>query len=79
MYLNEMTLQIEILTLITPLSNNEIMLRNKLNRHPGYKLAFSPVRQLRFIHRASKETTSSLELLRLSLTVRIGLKIVKHR
>lgn len=49
MYLNEMTLQIEILTLITPLSNNEIMLRNKLNRHPGYKLAFSPVRQLRFI------------------------------
>lgn len=67
MYLNEMTLQIEILTLITPLSNNEIMLRNKLNRHPGYKLAFS------------KETTSSLELLRLSLTVRIGLKIVKHR
>lgn len=54
MYLNERTLQIEILTLITPLSNNEIMLRNKLNRHPGYKLAFSPVRQLRFISSSEK-------------------------
>lgn len=49
MYLNEMTLQMEIPTLITPLSNNEIMLHNKLKRHRGYKLAFSPVRQLRFI------------------------------